>query len=263
MRNFAEKKMVMKNENLVPTIKERDWDIPQILLKKANRTRLVEMLSAINKITSGASYYIRDSYTRSLIIDSPTSAILCGHTVEKAEKEGFAFYENLFDKKEWPWLKKMFSEGYKVFYNHPPSKRKHLVSCYNFSTRHIGKGDLVLSHKGIPFQLCNNGNLWLSLCAVSISKQKQLNKATITNTETGEQYEYINGRFILSDKLVVTSGDLLILELMGKDLSSEQIAKQLGVSMSSFVRKKQSLFDKLGVKNPAGAMRKAHLKGII
>jgi DNA-binding CsgD family transcriptional regulator len=157
----------------------------------------------------------------------------------------------------------MFAGAYKIFYDHPLSKRKYLVSCYNFTVQHAGKGDLVLQHKAIPFLLCDNGNLWLSLCSVTLPTEKQLGKATITNTDTGELYEYTNGRFVLSDKLVMTDDDLLVLELMDNDLDSEQIAEQLGVSTSTYIRKRQLLFDKLDVKNPAGAIGKAYSMGIL
>jgi len=262
--NFAKNNDTVKKEkNFVPSVKQKDWNVPQTLLKESNRTRLVEMLTAINKINDTTSYYIRDSRAREIMVDSPTSTILCGHTMEMANLEGFAFYERIFDKKEWPWLEKMFKGAYKIFYEHPPAKRKHLISCYDFTVQHVGKGDLVLRHKAIPLLLCDNGNLWLSLCSVTVSSQRQLGKATITNTETGELYEYTNGHFVLSDKLAVTEEDLLILELVGNDLSSEQIAKQLEISPSSYSRRKQLLLDKLGVKNLAGAIHKAHLERLI
>ena len=250
-------------ENLIPPAERKNWDLPQALLKESNRTRLVEMLAAINKINNTTSYYIHDSYARKIIVDSPISTILCGYTIDVAEKLGFAFYERLFDKKEWERLNRMFVEIYKIYYTHPPAKRKHLVSCFDFTVQHVGKGELILQHKAIPLLLCDNGNLWLNLCSVTVSSQKQLGKETITNTETGELYEYINGRFVLSDKLAITEEDLLILELMSNDLDLEQIAEQLGVSTKTYTRKKLTLFDKLDVKNSAGAIRKAHSEGFL
>ena len=257
------KKEENKEKNLVPSIKKKDWDVPKTLLKESNQARLKEMLTAINKINDTASYYIHDSCARKIIVDSPRSTILCGYAIEDAEEDGFDFYERIFDKKEWIWLEKMFKELYKISYEFPPAKRKHLVSCFDFTVRHSGKGDLILHHKTIPLLLCDNGNLWLNLCSVTESTQKQLGKATITNTETGELYEYINGRFILSDKLAITEEDLLILKLMINDLNTEQIAKQLGVSLSNYSRKKQLLLDKLDVKTSTGAVYKAQALGII
>ena len=252
-----------KEKNLVPTIKKKDWNVPKNLLKESNRARLIEMLAAMNKINNTTSYYIHDSRARKIIVDSPRSTILCGYAVKDAEEEGFAFYERIFDKKEWIWLEKMFKELYKISYEYPPAKRKHLVSCFDFTARHLGKGDLILHHKAVPLLLCDNGNLWLNLCSVTVSTQKQLDKPTITYIETGEFYEYINERFVLSDKLVLTEEDLLILELMINDLNSEEIAKQLDVSLSNYSRKKQLLLDKLDVKTTTGAVYKAQTTGII
>ena len=258
-----EKETKELTKNLIPPAERKDWDLPQALLKESNRTRLVEMLTAINRINNTSSYYIHDSHARKIIVDSPTSTILCGYKIDVAEKLGFAFYERLFDKQEWERFKGMFTEIYKVFYNHPPAKRKHLTSCFDFTVQHVGKGDLILQHKATPLLLCDNGNLWLNLCSVTESSQKQLGKTTITNTETGELYEYTKGQFVLSAKRSITDEDLLILELMGNDLNSESIAEQLDISMSTYKRKRLGLFDKLDVKSSGGAIHKAHLMGII
>ena len=253
----------MKKNHLVPAIAEKEWKIPQTLTKESNRTRLVEMLASINKINDTTSYYIRDSYTKKIIVDSPTSAILCGYTKEIAEKEGFDFYKRIFAEKEWGWFEKMFKETYKVFYSYPLSKRKQLVSRYDFVVKTVSKGDLVLQHKGIPLLLCGNGNLWLSLCSVTISTEKRSGNATVTNTETGEQHVYTNERYILSDKLAITQEELLILDLLCNDLNQEQIMLQLGISKPNYRRKRQVLFNKLNVKNTHGAIYKAGLMGVV
>ena len=252
----------MKKDLLVPAVAKKTWSIPQSLTKEPNRTRLVEMLASINKINDTTSYYIRDSYERKIIVDSSTSAILCGYQKEVAEMEGFAFYKRIFIEKEWNWLEKMFEETYKVFYSYPPAKRKHLVSNYDFTVQTINAGSLVLRHKGVPLLLCDNGNLWLSLCSVTVSAQKRSDNATVTNTETGEQHVYTNGRYILSDEFAITQNDLLILELMRNDLSTEQIIAQLDISLPKYRRKRQMLFDKLNVKNVGGAVYKAGLMGL-
>ena len=137
------------------------------------------------------------------------------------------------------------------------------MSSYDFAVQTVTDGNLILQHKGIPFLLCNNGNLWLSLCSVTTSAEKQSGNATVTNTETGEQYVFTGEHYVLSDKLAVVQDELLILELLCKDLSTEQIVARLNISESSYRRKKQLLFDKLNVKNTHGAIYKAGLMGII
>ena len=161
------------------------------------------------------------------------------------------------------WFEKMFVESYNVFYKYPVEKRRHLVSSYDFAVKTVSQGKLILQHQGIPYQLCDNGNLWLSLSSVTVSTQKRSGNATITNTQTGEHYVFIDGRYVLSEALAITQDELLILELMCNDLSMDRIMSQLKIPKSSFMRKKQQLFSKLDVKNAAGAVYKAGLMGII
>lgn len=247
----------------MPSITEKSWKIPPSLVKEPNRNRLVDMLTAMNQINDGRSYYIRDSYEQKIIVDSATSAILCGYTKEIAEKEGFAFYHRIFNEKEWKWFDKMFKDSYRIFHKYPIAKRKFLVSQYNFEVRTVSQGAMVLHHKSTPYQLCDNGNLWLSLSSVTVSTAKSTGDATITNTETGEQYIFHKDKYVLSDEVAITHEELLFLELMCNDLSAKQIIAQLNISESGFHAKKQRLFDKLKVKNAAGAVYKAGLMGII
>jgi DNA-binding CsgD family transcriptional regulator len=255
--------MEEKYNHFIPAIAQRDWNIPQSLTKESNRVRLIEMLASINKISDTTSYYIRDSYRQKIIVDSPKSAILCGHPIDSAENLGFAFYNRIFDKKEWAWLAKMFEETYKVFYSYPLSQRKNLISSYDFTVRTASNGELILRHKGVPFLLCDNGNLWLSLCSVTMSAEKRSGNATITNIETGEQYVFGKGRYVLSDQFAVTQEELLILELLCNDLTTEQITSQINTSVTTFRRKKELLFNKLNVKSAHGAIYKAGLMGLI
>jgi len=252
-----------KSNHFIPTVKIRDWKMPKNLTKEANRTRLIEMLAAMNKINDTASYYIRDSYKQEIIVDSPKSAILCGLSINCASSLGFAFYNRIFDENEWDWLAKMFEESYKIFYKYPPAQRRNLVSSYDFTLKTANKSKLILRHRGVPFLLCDNGNLWLSLCSVTVSPEKQSGNAMITNIETGEQYVFKNGQYILSDKLAVTQEELLILELLCEDLAAKQIAKQMDISDDSYRRKKEVLFKKLDVKNAHGAVYKAGLMGLV
>jgi ATP/maltotriose-dependent transcriptional regulator MalT len=122
---------------------------------------------------------------------------------------------------------------------------------------------MILQHQGIPYLLCDNGNLWLSLSSVTVSTQKRSGNATITHTETGEHYVFADGRYVLSDALAVTQDELLLLELMCNDLSMDRIMSQLKIPKSSFHLKKQRLFEKLDVKNVGGAVYKAGLMGLI
>jgi DNA-binding NarL/FixJ family response regulator len=88
-------------------------------------------------------------------------------------------------------------------------------------------------------------------------------KAHIANVQTGEQYDFIEGKFVPSIITSLTPDETTILLHMAKDMQRKQIAESLNISESSIKKKKQILFDKLNVKTSAAAVYKATMLKII
>ena len=242
---------------------QKEWGVPQVLTKNPVRSRLLDMLFSINQISNYETYYFRDFYEQKIIVDSPTSTILCGYPKVLVEKEGFDFYHRILGKKEWKRIAKAHQESAKIFFKYPHAKRRHLVFSGDFKVKTANGEKLVLSHWATPFQLCDSGNLWLSLCSVSVSAQEKLRDISITNTETGEEYVFLGGRFVLSDKVFLSKKDIVFLELLCSELPKEEIMFRLKISERTFWRRKKYLFEKLNVCTSAEAVHKAHLLGLI
>jgi DNA-binding CsgD family transcriptional regulator len=154
--------------------------------------------------------------------------------------------------------------GFELFFRHSKEVRKKLVFNYDLTIIDKKGKEYILCHKIIPFKLDRNGNMWLGLIHAQLSSwRKTSGKASCLNTKTGDKYDYQNGEFIMSNSEVLNEEEIQILDWMLKDVTSKDMADFLDVSISTFKRKRQQIYDKLGVNSSAAAIHKAHLERII
>ena len=238
--------------------KVSDWN-----LKHYSMQRLQGMLSAFNQ-TGGSNFYLLDYYRKKIIVDSPASLILCGHSKDFANKKGFGFFQYILSEHEWIWLSRMNKEAYKFLFNYPEDKRKNFVVSYDLKLSTKKGKELLLHHRVTPYKLCGNGNIWLGLCHAWASSENKSGQPYIINQKTGERYDFIKNKFVKSNTISLTEEELMILRLLVQELSEEDVKEQLKISsVANLKYKKRELFQKLGAKTSASAIHKAHLLGII
>lgn len=246
------------------SITKRQWNVSKKDLKAFDLQKTEKVLSSFNRACSG-DFYMIDYFHQRFIIDSPHSLILCGHPKELADQKGFAFFSKILKREELDWILQMNEAAYKVLFNQPIEQREKSVVSYDLTVTTAEGNVLVLHHKVTPYQLCKNGNMWLGLCHTILSSSKVANgKATIFNEETGKKYNFVDGEFVLLDTNPITPEDMKILRCMVKGLADKDICKELkGMSLSTFKPRKRRLLEKLGAKNSAHAVHKAHMEGLI
>ncbi|MCL2683131.1 MAG: LuxR C-terminal-related transcriptional regulator [Bacteroidales bacterium] len=245
------------------SITKKTWKVPKNKLKIFSIEEIEEFLKALNLACSG-EFYMVDYYREKIFVSSPSALILCGHSKESMVQEGFGFYYYILKKNEWAWIMQMNEAAYETVFCFPEHQRINCVVSYDLTIQTINANELILHHKVVPYKLCNNGNVWLALCHVTRSSAKKMQgTAHITNMTTGEQYDFVEDEFVLSKIEVLSNDETQILEWMVKDISPEQICDLLNISISNFKRRRQTIYKKLGVNTPAGAIHKAHLMGVI
>jgi DNA-binding CsgD family transcriptional regulator len=245
------------------SVTQRDWDIPKIEHKMFNAKELEYMLNSFNR-AHARNYYITDYCAKNFIIDSPDSLILCGYSKEIMKKDGFRFFNRILKQEELEWIMRMNAAAYEVFFRYPPSKRLKLIISYDLTVTTRYEGEFVLHLKVTPYKLCKNGNMWLALCYATISSSDKMGeKATIFSTVTGERYSLVGDKFVLSAANPITKHEIQILKMMVKGTLDENMASIMDIPISTFKRKKQGLYQKLGVRTSAEAVHKAHIEGII
>jgi DNA-binding CsgD family transcriptional regulator len=153
-----------------------------------------------------------------------------------------------------------------VFYKTPLEDRSDLVFSYEVIGKQENGSEIILQHAITPYKLDKDSNLWLSLCRVHPTTQLRLStleKAFITNHNTGEQLDYIDGQFKEAIAKRLTPTDVQILRYKAEGLQEKDIAKKMNLSESCVKRKKHEIFNKLRVANVAAAVYKASQMKII
>jgi len=247
----------------VTIITPQMWKISAWSLRYYNETELNNTLKAINS-AGGGNFYFLDYYRKKIIVESPSSLILCGYSKAEVDKMGFDFFQHILTDEEWSWLDRVNLACYKFFFNYSKERRQDILFSYDLTARTAKGKDLVLRHNVVPYKLCKNGNLWLSLCHAWASPKSRSGEPYILDRKTGERYDFIDDTFVKSQTLLLTQDEIAILSLMVQELSDEKMCELLEISsVANFKYKKRMLFQKLDVSTSVGAVHKAHLMGVI
>jgi hypothetical protein len=108
------------------TYVRKPWNIPKAWEKLSSREQITTFLRMLNQFENG-SYYVQDYFKERILIDLPTSPILCGYSKELAEKEGFDFFRRIMDEEHFYLRTYRDSEFFKLFHHLPCEHRKALV----------------------------------------------------------------------------------------------------------------------------------------
>jgi DNA-binding CsgD family transcriptional regulator len=247
----------------IVVVTKSNWKIPKGELKAYDKTEIEGILHSFNQSCSGV-YYMLDYYHEKIILDSLAASVLCGYPKETIEKYGFDFFKKILNPDEQNWLDRVNTAGYRFLFNYPEKGRKDLVISYDLTVRTVNGISYPLHHKISPFKFDRNANMWLGLCYVTESSSKEMkHTASILDTLLGKKYNFDNDEFKLSDTEILSYREKQILMLMTKDLTRDQICENMRISRTALNRGTRKMFDKLGVDKIAGAIRKAHIDGII
>jgi len=242
---------------------QKTWDIPKELERNLSVQKIGDLLTPFNQVGK-SSFVIVDFYRKKLIFGSSPVSALTGHSKETIETDNFGYHRRIMKKEEIEWLNRMIEELHKVFLSYPENKRKELICSFDLIIKTTYQQETILNHKMIPFQLCNKGNIWLSLCHVTVETSMQTPaKAIINDFVTGKKYYFLNGTFVPGDSKILTQEQKDILTMVGKDCLSDEICGILGVSEGVLKKKKKIICDTLGVNTFVGAVYKAKTLGII
>ena len=127
--------------------------------------------------TTYQSIYIIDYHRKNFLYVSDNPLFLCGHTAEEVREMGYDFYLSYVPKEEVPMLTELNRSGFRAFYDEPVENRRQCMMSYDFHIAH-GNRLLLINHKITPLAMTTNGRVWLALCTVSLSSQKEAGHIT-------------------------------------------------------------------------------------
>ena len=248
---------------MIKSQNQKPWKIPRDQERLYCSKNIKEALECLDRITQG-NFYMVDYRHHKIITGSSSTASVCGYPKDLVSVEGFDFYKRILVGNELKWLANMNREAHNVFYSYPLQERQKLEFTYDLIAKTIDKREVVLRHKLVPYKLCKNGNMWLGLCHVAASPFLPVFcKATIVNIQSGENYDFIDDKFVLSEAKTLTPDEITILTCTAKDMPLKQICALLDISESRLKRKKLTLFNKLNVRTISAAIYKATVLKIV
>ena len=210
----------------------------------------IAMADAMARNTN-QSLYIIDYNRRNFLYVSPNPLFLCGRSPEEVQQKGYAFYFEVVPSDEINRLMEINEAGFKFYYDQPVGKKLDLSIEYNFHIYTSKKHSHLIHHKLTPIQLSDNGDIWLALCTVSLSPEKNMGDVIISDHTNSDRYVYSfkGKRWRKQPALVLSDRERDILQLSVKGLSNTEIGEHLFIDGNTVKYHKKKLFQKLHAEN--------------
>jgi len=206
-----------------------------------------------------------DFHEEKVIVGNLAGHTVAGLPVELIRKEGLKLSDKILPESEREWLKNMDIEARKIFAQYDDfDTRLEFVFSHDLQAKTPSGREITLYHRLVPYQLDENGDLWLAVCAVSaMPLTHKATKACIDSVRTGERYDYIDGKYILSEHKHLTEEEIEILAHLADGIAIKQISAKIGISLRAVERKKKVALTKLGAHTQAAAVYRAKSMGLI
>ena len=216
-----------------------------------DRTGLcIAMAKALARNTNH-SLYIIDYNRKNFLYVSSNPLFLCGHSPEDVQQKGYAFYFDVVPSDEINRLMEINEAGFRFYYDQPVEKRLDLSIEYNFHIRTSEKHSHLIHHKLTPILLSDKGDIWLALCTVSLSPEKNIGEVVISDHTCTDRYIYSfeGRRWRKQPELILSDREREILQLSVKGLSNTEIGETLFIDANTVKFHKKKLFEKLHAEN--------------
>jgi len=225
----------------------------------------LEALQALSKLYD-LSFYIVDYYKKSFYYVSPNPLFLSGYTQEEVLNLGFEFYPLCVPPDDLELLFLLNEAGFAFFYDLPVNRREKAMISYDFRLKHKDNGSLIMiNHKLSPLVLTDKGNIWMSICLVTLSIRKEPGDVHILMQDDNKRYNLNSEKKLFESfkykKLTNREKEVLKCIAIGDNTST--IANKLGISESTVKNHKTNIFQKLNVSSSAEAVFYASKQSLI
>jgi len=224
----------------------------------------IEALSGFSRIAN-ASIYVIDYYTKNFVYISSNPLFLCGYDIEEVKKLGYDFYAKVVSPEDLSMLLEINEKGFEYFYSQEPNNRGSLLISYDFNIHHKNGRKFMVNHKLTPFALTSDGDMWLSLCLVTLSIQEKSGNAYIQQLNSLNRLEYSFNlkRWKEMPAIRFTEREKEVLQLLAQGYTVQEIADKLFVEMTTIKYHKGNILNKLKVNNIMEAVYFASVNHLI
>jgi DNA-binding CsgD family transcriptional regulator len=221
-----------------------------------NIDRIVGYVDAFARITY-KSIYVIDYYKQNFLYVSDNPLFLCGLTAEEVKKLGYSFYISQVTPEDLPLLLGINTAGFLFYKDVPVEERTEYTLSYDFYVIDKISGKKTLIHHQItPFRLTENGQLWLALCAVSISSSSKSGNIVIKRKNSSD-YWHFNRTSRKWEKMShpkLKSVEIEVLRFSAMGYTMSEIADEVHRSLDTVKMYRKDIFEKLEVDNIATAI---------
>ena len=223
------------------------------------------MLGYASRATNSCLYMI-DMHKKKVIAGDSIGLAIAGFSTDGLRKDGIAFYNKILLDSEKEWAQEVYTELLeRIFPKYEDlEERMSLVFSYDLLAKNPNGREVTLYHRLVPYQLDKIGSLRLALCSVSASSfTYKATKACADFAITGKRYDYVDGKFVLSQHKYLTQEEIAILGYLAEGMAIKRISGILGMCLRTIERKKKKALDKLKAQTQAAAVYRAKSMGLI
>lgn len=215
----------------------------------------LEAIKAFSRLTY-QSLYVIDYQTRAFEYVSENPLFLCGKSSEEVKALGYGFYFQNVKPEDVELLIKINEAGFEFYENIPVDERKLYSISYDFYLINSKKNMVLVNHKLTPMFLTESGQIWKSLCIVSLSNNSTSGNIVVSREGSDELWRFdpVAGRWEKDEKIKLSQREYEILSLYASGLTINEIGEKLFISADTVKFHRKKLFEKIGVNNIAEAL---------
>lgn len=235
------------NRNKVKEVSEAD---------KFQFGNYLEVVKSFAKITY-QSIYVIDYEMMKFEYVSNNPLFLCGYLPEEVLEMGYTFYFKNVPEEDLALLNVINNAGFDFYDKLPNTDERKLYSIsYDFHLKGKYEKPILINHKLTPLFLNERGDVWKSLCIVSISHKQEAGNVIINKEGSTAFWEFdlLKGVWIAKEKSKLKEKELEILRLYAQGFTINQIAKKMFVSPDTIKYYRRKIFENFDVKNFAEAL---------
>ena len=226
-------------------------------IKAEDYARAVCYINAL-KATARIAYesiYVIDFKARRFLYVSPNPMFLGDYKPEEVEELGYEFYTKMVPKEEIDLILEVEEVSHQFLHRQPIEERPLLTLSYDFHINNCGHIQLI-NHRMTPLIVADNGEVWLTLCYVSMSNNNKPGNVMIRKQgESGYWiYNLESKRWIKHPDIVLSEAEKEVLLMSARGLTIDQIADTTKRAKDTIKSRRRSLFEKLGVKSITEAL---------
>ena len=207
-------------------------------------------LEAISRMID-LSYYIIDYKKREFLHVSNHPLFLAGYEREEVRVMGYDFFTKVVPTEDLELLFEINEKGFNFYYNLPPERRLKGFISYDFRIKNKNNSLILINHKLTPLILNNEGNLWISLCLVTLSTTKKPGNMYILMQDEKVKYNYNfrTKKFLPAKSKQLSQIENNVIQYLSLGNSTKDISLILSISENTVKFHKKNIYRKLDVRN--------------